>query len=98
MAQDLSTNTPDVANQSAVSPAKSWIQKTSGVCGGDACIRNRRIPVWLLVRSRQLGMSDEQIRAEYDPPLTQADLDAAWEYYEQHREETHELIRRNEDA
>ena len=26
----------------------SWIQKNPDVCGGDACIRNTRVPVWAL--------------------------------------------------
>ena len=30
--------------------------------------------------------------------LTQADLDAAWAYYAQHREEIDDDIRRNEEA
>ena len=30
------------------------ITKTAGVCGGDACIENTRIPVWLLVSLRHL--------------------------------------------
>jgi hypothetical protein len=31
---------------------KSWVQKTPGVCGGRACIRNTRITVWGLVNFR----------------------------------------------
>src|SRR6516164_3303067 len=49
MTQDHSTETD------ADRPAASWVQKTPDVCGGDACIRRTRIPVWLLVRHRQLG-------------------------------------------
>jgi uncharacterized protein (DUF433 family) len=87
--------TTDHANSA---PPTSWIQKTLDVCGGDPCIRNRRIPVWLVVRSRQLGMSDPQIRGDYDPPLSPADLDAAWQYYNENRAEIEEAIRRNEEA
>ena len=58
----------------------TWIQKTPNVIGGHACIRNTRIAVWMLVQARHLGMSDEEIRNRYDPPLSQADLDAAWDY------------------
>ena len=29
------------------------IQKIPGVCGGHACVRNTRIPVWTLVSLRQ---------------------------------------------
>ncbi|MCU0542788.1 MAG: DUF433 domain-containing protein [Oscillatoriaceae cyanobacterium Prado104] len=34
------------------------IQKTPGVMGGEACIRQTRIPVWLLVSYRRQGASD----------------------------------------
>jgi uncharacterized protein (DUF433 family) len=74
------------------------IQKTPDVIGGDACIRKTRIAVWMLVESRKLGMTDEEIRTRYDPPLSQADLDAAWEYYLQNREEIEQAIRENEEA
>jgi uncharacterized protein (DUF433 family) len=57
-----------------------------------------RIAVWMLVNSRKLGMTDEEIRTRYDPPLSQADLDAAWQYYEQNREEIERAIRDNEEA
>ncbi|HLW67594.1 MAG TPA: DUF433 domain-containing protein [Gemmataceae bacterium] len=39
----------------------SWVRKTPGVCGGDACIRNTRIPVWLLVAWMKDGLNDERI-------------------------------------
>ena len=74
------------------------IHKTPDVIGGDACIRKTRIAVWMLVESRRLGMTDEEIRTRYDPPLSQADLDAAWEYYQQNREEIEQAIRENEEA
>ncbi len=38
------------------------IQKTPGVCGGDACIRNTRIMVWLLVSLKRQGASDDHCR------------------------------------
>jgi type III restriction enzyme len=73
------------------------IQKTPDVIGGDACIRDTRIAVWMLVQARRLGMSDPEIRDRYDPPLSEEDLDAAWRYYERHREEIDQAIRDNED-
>src|SRR5262249_52763907 len=76
----------------------SWIQKTPGVVGGDACVRTTRIAVWMLVVGRRLGLSDEELTVRYDPPLTQADLDAAWDYYQGHREEIEQAIRESEDA
>jgi uncharacterized protein (DUF433 family) len=79
-----------------VMPA-SWIEKTPGVCGGDACIRWTRIPVWGLMEWRNLGLSDAEI-LDRSMGLTQADLDAAWEYYAKHREEIDEAIRDNDAA
>jgi uncharacterized protein (DUF433 family) len=31
--------------------ATDRITKTPGICGGDACVRGTRIPVWLLLVS-----------------------------------------------
>ncbi len=72
------------------------ISKTAGLCGGRACIAGHRIPVWGLVRYRQLGLSDAKILEAY-PSLTSADLAAAWEYYATHREEIEHDIRENEE-
>jgi len=76
----------------------SWIQMTPDVIGGDAYIRNTRIAVWMLVDARNLGMSDEKIRNRYDPPLTQADLDTAWNYHEQHRKEIERALEENTEV
>jgi len=35
------------------------VQHTTGVCGGNACIRNTRIPVWTLVSLRSQGATDK---------------------------------------
>jgi uncharacterized protein (DUF433 family) len=76
----------------------SWIQKTPGVCGGDACIRTTRIPVWSLEVARRLGASGVELRRYFVTPLTAADVDAAAAYYERNREEIDEQIRLNEEA
>ena len=73
------------------------IRKTPNVCGGDACVGNRRIAVWMLVRAKQLGLSDERIRTQYELPLSQDELEAAWQYYSEHREEIDRAIRENEE-
>jgi uncharacterized protein (DUF433 family) len=78
-------------------PAGSWIQKTPGVCGGDACIRNTRITVWGLVNYRRLGLTDARILEVIDG-LTQADLDAAWDYEIRNRAEIEQAIQENEEA
>ena len=58
----------------------SVIRRTAGVCGGAACVRQTRIPVWLLVQLKQLGRSEPDLLADY-PGLSVDDLDAAWAYY-----------------
>jgi uncharacterized protein (DUF433 family) len=73
------------------------IRKTPNVLGGDARIGDRRIAVWMLVRDKQLGLSDEEIKTEYVPQLSDEELHAAWKYYEQNREEIQRAIQENED-
>ena len=58
----------------------SGIERTAGVCGGAACVGRTRIPVWLLVRIRQLGASDEEILEDY-PALSGRDLKRVQDYY-----------------
>jgi uncharacterized protein (DUF433 family) len=74
---------------------QSWVQKTTGVCGGRACIRNTRITVWGLVNSRRLGATDEQI-LENVVGVTPEDLQAAWDYYHEYPAEIDEDIHDNE--
>ena len=62
---------------------KPAIRHTAGVCGGNACIRNTRIPVWTLVSVRSQGATDYELLEDY-PSLVQTDLDAAWIYYQHH--------------
>jgi type III restriction enzyme len=75
---------------------KSWVQKTPGVCGGRACIRNSRITVWGLVNSRRLGATDDQILQNI-VGLMPADIQVAWDYYRTHPAEIDEDIRENEE-
>jgi uncharacterized protein (DUF433 family) len=75
----------------------TWIRKTRGVCGGDACIRNTRIPVWLLEGWRRRGVGDADILAQY-PGLTPLDLVAAWEYAAANAAEIEKAIGENEEA
>lgn len=75
----------------------SWISKKPDRCGGDACVRETRIPVWVLVEWRRLGRHDAWILDGY-PTLTQQDLYAAWAYYAEHGEEIDEAIRSNAEA
>lgn len=77
--------------------ATSWIEHAAGVCGGDARIRATRHTVSSLVQWKQMGLSDERI-LEHHPDLTPADLQAAWWYYETHRDEIEQALREDEEA
>jgi uncharacterized protein (DUF433 family) len=77
--------------------AKSWVEKKPDVCGGDACIRNTRHTVSGLVQWRRLGLPDARI-LEHHPDLSQADLDAAWAYFADNRDEIDRAIRKDEEA
>ncbi|MBC7969748.1 MAG: DUF433 domain-containing protein, partial [Verrucomicrobia bacterium] len=80
---------------------KTWsdrspgISKTPGVCGGDACIANTRLPVWLFVSLRQQGATDANLFEAY-PSLTAADLVNVWAYAEAHPDEIEQAIREND--
>ncbi len=76
---------------------KSWIQKSTGVCGGEPCIRNTRHTVSGLVVWKQQGLTDARI-LEHHPDLTLADLYAAWDYYVNHRDEIDRAITEDEEA
>jgi uncharacterized protein (DUF433 family) len=73
------------------------IQKTPNVCGGAACVRSTRIPVWVLVQARELGCADVEILENY-PMLNPGDLDNAWVYASQNLAEIELVIRENDEA
>ena len=74
------------------------INKTPNVCGGDACIGMRRIPVWHLLECRRVGMTDEVTMNSFQDPLTPAEFEAAWAYYAEHREEVETALRENDEV
>ena len=79
--------------------SQSWrgITKTPGVCGGDACIAGTRIPVWVLVISHRLGVSESELLYNY-PTLAATDLANAWVYADANPDEIETEIRENEAA
>jgi uncharacterized protein (DUF433 family) len=72
------------------------IEKIPGVCGGDACIAETRIPVWVLVNARSIGVSEAQLLKDY-PTLSATDLTNAWVYAIVYPEEIETAIRENEE-
>ncbi len=72
----------------------SWITRRAHPDGIEACIRDTNVNVWGLVKRRLQGCDDDRILQAIHG-LTTADLDAAWAYYDEHRGEIEEAIRRN---
>jgi uncharacterized protein (DUF433 family) len=79
--------------------ANTWagIRKTPNVMGGDACIRETRIPVWLLVSYRRLGLSEAKLLENY-PDLSATDLANAWNYAETYPDEIELAIQQQDEA
>ncbi len=73
------------------------IESTADVCGGEPRIVRTRIPVWVLVQSKQLGISEADILRAY-PTINAEDLANAWAYYRSHHGEIEQQIRENEEA
>ncbi len=73
------------------------IESTPGVMGGEPCIVRTRIPVWLLVRARQLGTDEGDLLKAY-PTMRAEDLTNAWAYYRSHKKEIEKQIKENEEA
>ncbi len=79
-----------------MTPTTGPISRRAERCGGDACIRDLRIPVWAVVNYRRLGAADPEILQAY-PSLRPSDLTAAFDYADAHRDEIEAAIRRNEE-
>ena len=62
------------------------IVRTPGICGGSARIAGTRIPVWTLYELWRMGASDQDVLSAY-PSLSDAQLRAARDYVERHRDE-----------
>jgi uncharacterized protein (DUF433 family) len=73
------------------------IYRTPRVCGGDACIRGLRLPVWQLEEGRRSGATDNQLLQAH-PALSPEDLANAWAYVAAHRAEIDRLIQENNQA
>lgn len=71
------------------------IEKTENVMGGAACIRQTRIPVWMLEQARRQGVSEADLLRNY-PQLSANDLANAWDYVNSHQAEIEDAINDNE--
>jgi len=73
------------------------IDSMPDVSGGEPCIVRTRIPVWILVQARRLGVSEADLLRAY-PTLRAEDLVNAWAYERAHRDEIDAQIAENEAA
>lgn len=73
------------------------IESTPDVVGGAARIVRTRIPVWVLVQARRLGVSEADLLKSY-PSLRAEDLANAWAYARLHQDEIEQQIAENEMA
>lgn len=80
-----------------LSSRSEGVTKTPGVMGGDACIANTRLPIWLFISLRDQGASDAALLEAY-PHLTAADLVNVWAYADAHPEEIAIALREQEAA
>lgn len=71
---------------------QQYITSTESVCGNNARFTDTRLSVWVVVHASRLGYSDVELLEQY-PFLSPAQLLAAREYAEDHREQLDALIR-----
>lgn len=79
-----------------VKNGSSSILKTENIMNGAACIRQTRIPVWLLEQARRQGVTEAELLQNY-PQLTASDLAIAWNYISSHQTEIENAITTNEN-
>ena len=72
------------------------IDKTPGVCGGEARVVRTRIPVWTLEQARRLGVTETALLTSY-PTLRAEDLGNAWSYARLNAAEIDRAIAENEE-
>ena len=70
------------------------IEKTPGVCGGEACVAGTRIAVWMLEEARRAGATDRDLLQDY-PGLDAKRLSEVWSYVQDHSEEIEQAIAEN---
>lgn len=89
--QEIESLTPEESLLFYKKLADRAIQSTPGVCGGNARVRNTRIPVWTLISLQQQGADEAELLENY-PGLSRFDLENAWRYYHRHRPEIDRVI------
>ena len=80
-----------VRREAANRGGPSFIQRTPGVCGGEARVRETRITVGTLIALQQQGATEAELIENF-PAITPSDLDAVWAYYRTHAAEVEASI------
>jgi uncharacterized protein (DUF433 family) len=78
--------------QSVVQDLGNAFPGIDSIGGGEPCIVRTRIPVWVLHRMRQTGVSEADILRAY-PTIGAEDLTNAWRYVRAHLPEIEAQIR-----
>ena len=73
-----------------------YVEKKSGVCGGDPVIVNTRISVSLIVEMKNADNSVDEMVAMY-PHLTHAQVYDALSYYYDNKDEINKIIDENKE-
>ena len=80
-----------VHREAATRGGPSSVQRTPGVCGGQARVRDTRVTVSTLIAFQRQGASEAELLENF-PTLAPADLDAVWAYYRTHAAEVEASI------
>ncbi|WP_072620830.1 DUF433 domain-containing protein [Spirulina major] len=91
LAGAVASLSPDDYNTFQTSFIRQAIQKTPGVCGGHARIRNTRIPVWTIISLQKQGADAQEILTNF-PSLTPFDILITQSYYDQNQTEIDDLL------
>jgi uncharacterized protein (DUF433 family) len=85
-----------MADIQAYNVTAAHITRVPGICSGEPCIAGRRIKVrHVYVWYELMGMTDDEIAAEYNLSLVQ--VHAALTYAFEHLEEIRQAIRESDD-
>lgn len=80
-----------------MTPLDLDITKTPGVCGGVACIKGTRIPVWVIESYRRSGAELSDF-AEIYPHISAEQIAAGIDYAARHAEEIEAELTANQEG
>lgn len=90
LAETTEQTVDQVIRDLALQPTTNIVARP-GVQGGEPCIRDTRVPVWVLAAMHRQGDSPKEILEAY-PNLSAAQVYAALSYYYMHRAEVYVVV------